>query len=367
VIVSEVDAAACGALTQNVVQSWSVMHNRDRLTTGRARAIVCTSGNANACNGIEGKIADEGLADSAAFGLSVAPDLVLTASTGVIGRPFPLVGASHGIEAAIGLSQRSPGASLAAAKAIMTTDLVPKECAVQVETDRGTYRVGGIAKGSGMIAPNMATMFGFVTTDIEVLDEPLGMMWRSVVAKTFNCATVDGDTSTSDMALVLANGMSGVNANFGDVGLQEALQTVCETLAKKIARDGEGATKLVEVRVGGASNPEDAKFVAQSIANSPLVKTALFGNDPNWGRILMAAGKAGVPFDPHAVSVGIGPHCVFRNGMPTDADLGLVSESMKSEEVVIEVNLGLAPGGSAIVWTCDFSYDYVKINAEYTT
>jgi glutamate N-acetyltransferase/amino-acid N-acetyltransferase len=253
----------------------------------------------------------------------------------------------------------------------MTTDIVQKNIAVKVTTDFGEYRIGGIAKGSGMIAPNMATMLAFITTDADVSSSLLQQLVSNIVDRTFNAITVDGDTSTSDQCIVLASGAAGVSIpdessplfqEFSDV-----LEAVMLFLAKAIARDGEGATKLVEIRITGAPSDSYARSVAKTIAESPLVKTALFGNDPNWGRLMAAAGRAGVPFDPASASASIAGIEVYRAGVPTEFDAAEVSEAMKLEDVLIEVNLADSAGGAFTFYTCDFSYDYVRINAEYTT
>lgn len=366
-IVSDVEAVAAGVFTSNCVIAWCVANNRRLLTEeARATAIVANAGNANACNGPSGRGADALMRSDAVESLGLpAGAVVLTASTGVIGRPFPSDAVRGGIEFAARELLSSPEASLAAARAIMTTDLVPKECAVEVETRAGTYRVGGIAKGSGMIAPNMATMLAFMTTDALVEPDVLQKHLAAVSDATFNCLTVDGDTSTNDMALILANGRSGAPVQMHDPGFERALFTVCEDLAKKIAMDGEGATKLVTVRVVGCAG--DAKTVARTIAESPLVKTALFGNDPNWGRILAAAGRSGVHVDPEMAEISLAGNKVFSKGTPTKINLDSVRMAMNSDEVEILVDLGAPNGDSATIWTCDLSYDYVRINAEYTT
>jgi glutamate N-acetyltransferase/amino-acid N-acetyltransferase len=370
VIVSEQDANAAGVLTQNRVRAWCVVHNELRLRHGVARAIVCNAGNANACNGELGAAADLEMAGRVLQGLHLKPEgplgePILTASTGVIGRAFPASRVSAGIDAALKALGDEDADNEDAARAIMTTDLQPKFCAVEVESRGGTYRIGGIAKGSGMIAPNMATMLAFLTTDADVRPGVLQSHLEQAVDATFNCITVDGDTSTNDMAIILANGASGVRIGPADEGFLRALRLVCEVLAKRIARDGEGATKLVTVRVTDC--PGDAKLVARTIAESPLVKTALFGNDPNWGRILAAAGRSGIEFNPEQVSVSLAGHKVFEDGAAVCHDLEAVSEAMKAEEVEILVELGRMGGDNATVWTCDLTYDYVRINAEYTT
>jgi len=383
-IVSEVDAVAAGVFTTNIVQAPCVASNQAHLSDGLARAIVVNSGNANACNGEQGFTDAAQMVSYAAKALGLPVRRVLSASTGVIGTILA------GIEAAV---PKLHGETCDdAAQAIMTTDTFLKQVALEFTLSGKTVRLGAIAKGSGMIAPNMATMLGFLTTDAAIEQPVLHEMLKRVCWYTFNSITVDGDTSTNDMVLVLANGLAG-NAPIDSLEsadareFEKALFSVCLFLAKEIARDGEGATKLVEVTVQGVAVPERLaqtyaangieltpeqragfpRSVAKTIANSPLVKTALFGNDPNWGRILAAAGRAGVQFDPERVEIALAGTTVYRAGMPTDFNGYVVSEAMKSKEVQILVDFHQPSGETATVWTCDFSYDYVKINAEYHT
>ena len=390
-IVSDVDAAAAGVFTTNLVQAPCVVSNQTHLQDGLARAVVVNSGNANACNGEQGWADAVAMVDLAAAALGLPHRRVLSASTGVIGTHLPMEKIAAGIE---GAAARLHGETCDdAAQAILTTDTFPKQVAVEFGLEGGkTARLGAIAKGSGMIAPNMATMLGFVTTDAAVEQPVLQEMLRRVCWYTFNSITVDGDTSTNDMVLCLANGLAG-NAPIGSLesadarAFEKALYSVCLFLAKEIARDGEGATKLVEVTVQGVAVPDRLaqtyaangleltpeqragfpRAVAKTVANSPLVKTALFGNDPNWGRILAATGRAGVPFDPERVEIALAGTTVYRNGMPTDFNGYVVSEAMKAKEVQILIDFHQPGGETATVWTCDFSYDYVKINAEYHT
>ncbi|MGO8672325.1 MAG: bifunctional ornithine acetyltransferase/N-acetylglutamate synthase [Capsulimonadaceae bacterium] len=389
-ILSDVDAAAAGVFTTNVVKAPCILGNQENLVNGVARAIVVNSGNANACNG------DRGVADSvemvrqAALALGVSPVHVLSASTGVIGHPMPMEKIIAGIRDAAGKLHGETCDDVA--EAIMTTDTFDKQVAVEFELEGVSARMGAIAKGSGMIAPNMATMLGFITTDAAIEQPVLQEMLRRIAWHTFNSITVDSDTSTNDTALVLANGLAGnkiINSLESPAAriFENALYSVCLHLAKEIARDGEGATKLVEVTVQNVAVPihisnafdnngieltpeQRAAFprsVAKTIANSPLVKTALFGNDPNWGRILAAAGRSGVAFDPETVEIALAGSTVYRNGRPTDFNGYVVSEKMKAKEVQILVDFHQPGGESATVWTCDFSYDYVKINADYHT
>lgn len=350
-------ASAAAVFTQNQVRAWCIDRGR-AMVPGWLKGVIVNSGNANACNGEAGRLGDQRMGELAEAALG-GP--VLTSSTGVIGRSFPIEAVERGIPVALEALRGDADGSAAAARAIMTTDLVPKECAL----DLGGYRLGGIAKGSGMIAPNMATMLGFLTTDAEIAPDALQRTFSGAVKRTFNRVTVDGDTSTNDMAAILASGASGVRLTGEEPEFVEGLELVCADLAKKIARDGEGATKLVEVRVSGAKR--DAARVARTIAESPLVKTALFGNDPNWGRILAAAGRSGVEVDSNRARIVVAGIPVFAFGTPTDADLAQVSQAMAAPDLAVEVDLGELGGDHAVVWTCDFSYDYVRINADYTT
>ena len=389
-IVSDVDAAVAGVFTTNVVKAPCVTINQAYLEEGIARAIVVNSGNANACNGDQGFTDAAQMVKIAADSLGVPARRVFSASTGVIGHALPMEKIAAGIVDAAG--KLHDGDCEDTSQAIMTTDTFPKEVAVEFDVDGKTGRMGAIAKGSGMIAPNMATMLGFVTTDVAIEQPVLQEMLKRVCWHTFNSITVDGDTSTNDMTLVLANGLLG-NAPIADLespaarSFEKALYSVCLHLAKEIARDGEGATKLVEVTVQNVAVPDNlakaydnngivmspeqrasfARSVAKTIANSNLVKTALFGNDPNWGRILAAAGRAGIAFEPELVEIALAGTTVYRDGAPTNFNGYVVSEAMKNKEVQILVDFHQPNGEHATVWTCDFSYDYVKINAEYHT
>ncbi len=357
--------------TQNVVCAPSVTRNRAEVSGPNAvdiRGVVINSGCANVATGQQGIDANVEMASVAA---QLCGGGVLTASTGVIGVQLTMDKLRKGIVDAWSSSGTTREHDRAAAEGIMTTDIVRKNIAVKVTTDAGTFYIGGISKGSGMIAPNMATMLAFITTDADISSELLQPLLRDIVDRTFNAITVDGDTSTSDQCIVLASGLSGVRISDTDSRLYQEFSDVFEAvmlhLAKAIARDGEGATKLVEIRVTGAPSDADARAVAKTIAESPLVKTALFGNDPNWGRLMAAAGRAGVPFEPGAASASIAGIEVYRAGVPTDFNAAEVSDAMKLQDVLIEVDLGATAGGAFTFYTCDFSYDYVRINAEYTT
>lgn len=366
-IVAEKDAAVAGVFTTNMVKASCITLNQEHIKGGRARAVVINAGNANACNGERGMADARRTAALAAGVLGVPETSVFVASTGVIGHFLPMDKIEAGIADAAACLHGDDGHD--AAEAIMTTDTFSKEIAVEFDLDGMTVRMGGMAKGSGMIEPNMATMLAFITTDAAVDSVLLQTMMNRVVRATFNAITVDGDTSTNDMCLVLANGIAGnpvvTDASSHDARIfEQALHDVCLFLAKEIARDGEGATKLVEIAV---NNMTGAMRIAKTIANSPLVKTALFGNDPNWGRILAAAGRSGIPFDPDKVTITLAGTSVFAAGRPTAFDAAAVSAKMKAKELQIVVDGGQSGGETATVYTCDLSYDYVKINADYHT
>jgi glutamate N-acetyltransferase / amino-acid N-acetyltransferase len=366
-IVSDRPSSASAVFTTNRVCAAPVVLSREHLKDGRIRAIVVNAGNANACTGERGMRDARRMAALTAELLDVYPEEVLVASTGVIGRPLPMDRVEDGIRQAAARLSREGGPD--AARAIMTTDTRPKETAVEVAIDGKLIRIGGICKGSGMIAPNMATLLAFVTTDAEVWPEVLQSALRSATERTFNSITVDGDTSTNDTLAILANGASGVRVTPGSPAHRafcEGLLEVCSRLAKELARDGEGATKLVEIRVQGARTRGQARQVGLSVGNSNLVKTALFGNDPNWGRILCAAGYSGVPIDPARVDLSLCGFPLLKGGEPVPFEEAAVSEAMRAPEVPILLDLGQGTA-TATVWTCDLSYDYVRINAEYTT
>lgn len=366
-IVSDRPAHAAAVFTTNKVCAAPVLVSREHLADGTARVIAVNAGCANACTGELGLQNARRMAEMAAELTGAAPAEVVVASTGVIGRHLPMDRLEAGLRKAA--AELDPEGGPSAARAIMTTDTRPKEMAVEVAVEGGTLRIGGICKGSGMIAPNMATMLAFLTTDAEVAPALLQESLRQVVDQTFNCVTVDGDTSTNDTLAILANGASGVSIAAGTPAYEAfftGLLAVCTHLAKELARDGEGATKLVDVVVSGARSEAEARQVGLSIANSPLVKTALFGNDPNWGRILCAAGYSGVDLDPNRLALTVCGVSLVEGGAPVPFDEAATSAAMKVPEVRVHLDLGLGEE-SATVWTCDFSYDYVRINAEYTT
>lgn len=365
---SEVSASAAAVFTTNRVKAAPVIVSMEHLQTPSAQAIVANSGNANACTGEQGKADAYKMAQTVAQELKIAPQEVLVASTGVIGHLLPMEEVARGIREAV--RTLSPKGGEAFAEAIITTDTHPKSVAVEVEIEGQTVRIGGCAKGAGMIAPDLATMLCFLTTDADIEPLLLRKALQEAVDRSFHCLTVDGDTSTNDSVFLLANGRSSAppleEASLGWKIFRKALTEVCRALARELARDGEGATKLIEVRVEGARNDQEARWVAQTIANSNLVKTAIFGRDPNWGRIMAAAGRSGAYFEPERASLYLGEHLLFRGGVPVPFNLPLVQDYLAQKEILIHLDLGQGMG-SACYFTCDFSYDYVKINAEYHT
>ncbi len=365
-IFSETPCSAAGVFTLNRVKAAPVLVMQEYLRDGRAQAVVVNSGNANCCTGDQGMADARRMAAVTAEALGLKAEDVLPGSTGVIGVPLPMSVVEKGIRQIAPML--SPTGGDEAAEAIMTTDTVPKKVAIQVQIGGKTVTLGGMAKGAGMIAPNMGTMLSFLTTDVKMEPELLKSLLKGAVDRSYNMVTVDGDTSTNDTVILMANGASGVEVKVAaDVELfRKALSELTLDLAKQIARDGEGATKFVTVRVTSARVFADAKTVALSVANSNLVKTAIFGRDPNWGRILCAAGYSGAELDPNRVRVSMVGIPIFANGTPVPFDKPKAIEALSARDVLIEIDLG---DGSENVeaYTCDFSYDYVKINAEYTT
>jgi glutamate N-acetyltransferase/amino-acid N-acetyltransferase len=367
-LVADGPATAAAVFTTNKAQAAPVIVSREHLARGGglARAIVVNSGCANACTGPEGLAVARSTADFVASIVGCRADQVLVASTGVIGVQLDLDKLRKGaVAAAAALSRQGDGD---AARAIMTTDREPKSAAVSVATAAGTFRVGGMAKGAGMIEPHMATMLGFITTDAAVPAPLLQCALRDAVDVTFNAITIDGDTSTNDTVFLLAGGASGVEVtDAGYPGFVAALRTVCGVLARAIVRGGEGATKLVSIAATGAASAADAGRAARTMANSLLVKTAIHGGDPNWGRLLAAAGRAGVAFDVDRAAVRVGPVVLFRDGVPFDERAPEAAAYLAGSDIEIEVDLGAGGPHSATVWTCDLSAEYVAINADYRT
>ena len=368
VIFSDTPAVCAGMFTSNRVKGAPILVSRENVKNGNARAIVANSGNANVCNGEDGLTAALLMAEDTAKKLGIDSSEVLVASTGVIGRKFPIENVKKGIPIAV--NNLSAKGSSDAARAIMTTDTVSKETSVEIEVGGVPVRIGAIAKGAGMISPNMATMFCFITTDIAIEPPVLRKALRTAVRASFNCITVDGDMSTSDTVLVLANGKAGNETLKGRSRafetFTEALTEVCLRMAKALVKDAEGATRLINISVTGASSKEDAREVGLSVANSPLVKTAFFGSDPNWGRIICAVGYSGVPIDEHLVSIAINGVTLYDTGRVLPMDEKNMRRNMSKTEITIDINLGMGQA-ETIVYTSDLSYEYVKINAEYTT
>jgi glutamate N-acetyltransferase/amino-acid N-acetyltransferase len=367
-IVSDLPATAAAVFTVNRAQAAPVLVSREHLdrSSGTARAIVVNSGCANACTGDEGLQVARDMAAETSRLVGCPVEQVLVASTGVIGVALPIARIKSGLPIAFAALGADQGAM--AARAIMTTDPFPKEAAAQVTIgSRGVASVGGMAKGSGMIEPMMATMLGFLTTDASVPQPLLDRALRDAVSDTFNAITVDGECSTNDCVMLLANGASGVHVDDSSYpDFAAGLTAVCRELALGIVRGGEGATKLVTITVTGAASTVEARRAAKAIANSLLVKTAIHGGDPNWGRLIAVAGRANVAFELSRAAVMIGPTTLFRNGRPHDEMATEAAEYLKGAEIAVSVDLGSGPASST-VWTCDLSAEYVRINAEYRT
>ena len=377
-ILSDVDAIAAGVFTTSQVRAACVEYCRQQLAVKpSARAILCNSGQANAATGEAGTEDAIACAHALANTLKIAPSAILLASTGVIGQRIKMDALLAAIPTLVAAASHEGGDT--AAKAIMTTDLVSKSIALETTIGDRSVRIGGMAKGSGMIHPNMATLLAFVTCDAAVSTTLWQQMLSRAADRSFNQITVDGDTSTNDTLIALANGESRTPAIVQPGAeadkLEAMLTAVCQYLAKSIARDGEGATCLIEVRVSGTSSDRDARKIAREVAGSSLLKAAIFGHDPNWGRIAMAAGKAGVPFDQNNLAVSLGEIRLMANGQPLTFDRVAASnylkaasqgEYLKTDTVLISLSVGNG-SGAGIAWGCDLSYDYVKINAEYTT
>jgi glutamate N-acetyltransferase/amino-acid N-acetyltransferase len=368
VLAADRPVPAAAVFTTNKTVAAPVVLSRDNLDTsrGRARAIVCNSGCANACTGDAGMQVARSTAQFAASRLGCRPEEVLVASTGVIGVDLSLEKVTDGIAQALPALSRDEHHN--AVLAIMTTDPFSKEAAVRVETAAGAFHIGGMAKGSGMIEPMMATMLGFLTCDAQVEPGTLKRALTAVTRDTFNAITVDGECSTNDTVFVMANGASGVAIDESLYpALEAGLRAVSKVLALAIVRGGEGATKLVSVRVTGAREWAHAERAARTIANSPLVKTAIHGGDPNWGRLVAAAGRSGVPFELSRASVRVGRIVLFDRGQPRDSNAGAAAAHLAGKDIEVEVDLGTGGSEEATIWTCDLSAEYVRINADYRT
>ncbi|MBW7474969.1 bifunctional ornithine acetyltransferase/N-acetylglutamate synthase [Paenibacillus oenotherae] len=370
-IVCEVPATAAGVYTTNVFQAAPIQVTRESIGAGGVlRAVIVNSGNANACTGKQGDADAYEMRSGFAAAIGVAPEHVAVASTGVIGENLKMDRVRSGIAELPSKLADSYEAADDFCQAILTTDLVKKEVCVSVTVNGRTVHIAGASKGSGMIHPNMATMLGFVTTDAAIGSEALHSLLRQATDLTFNMITVDGDTSTNDMLVAMASGLAGneeLTAEHPDwAAFAAGLRYVCEVLAKAIARDGEGATKLVEVQVRGAVSDEAAKAIAKTVIGSSLVKSAVFGADANWGRIIAAVGRAGQPVNPETVDIRLGDIVTLQQSRPIGFDEDAALEYLKGDTVVIHVDLHMG-SGAATAWGCDLTYDYVRINAAYRT
>jgi len=365
ILYSEVPCTASGVFTTNRIKSAPVILSQKHLSQRQARAIVVNSGCANAYVGEQGLADALEMANLAATKLGIPPEEVLLAGTGVIGMPLPMNCVREGIRE-MELSQEG-GHDFA--KAMMTTDTKPKEVTVQVDTRGAKFTIAGVAKGAGMIHPNLATMLCFIATDALVSVDFLPSSLQKAVASSFNMLSVDGETSPSDCVFLLANGLAGNNMisfNNGEA-FQEALNEVCIHLAKSIAQDGEGATKLIEVTIEGATNQVEARLAARTVASSPLVKAAMHGNDPNWGRIVAALGRSGAEVTENKLDVYLNDVCVMKQGLPASFSKEEMRMALAiANSVLIRICLNLGDG-KATAWGCDLSEEYVRINSEYTT
>ncbi|MFZ0614715.1 MAG: bifunctional glutamate N-acetyltransferase/amino-acid acetyltransferase ArgJ [Desulfobacterales bacterium] len=364
-IFSTVPAAVAGVFTRNRVQAAPVVLDRERIQSGTSRAIVVNSGNANCCTGAAGMQTALAMTQAVAQGLDLPAEQVLVASTGVIGEPLPLQKVNAAVPAL--LDALKPEGLLELAESIMTTDTLPKVVTLKSRLGPKDFHLAAVAKGAGMIRPDMATMLCFVISDIALPAAVMQTMLQTAVDKSFNRITVDGDMSTNDTVLFMANGASGATAatSAARQAVQGILDDALLQLARLCVKDGEGATKLVEIRVNGAADDTQARRVADTVANSSLVKTALFGQDANWGRILAAVGRAGVPVDPERVDISFDTVMMVQNGLGRGKSVEAEATAvLKKPEFAITIDLKMA-AGKASVLTCDLSIDYVKINADY--
>ena len=358
-------SASAGVFTKNAFPAAPVVHTKEAMTRATIKAIVANSGNANACTGSRGKEDVKKTAEQTAKWLSLGPDEIAIASTGIIGKPLDIESLLSGLEELCRDPKESAGRD--AAEAILTTDTCVKEVWRECEIEGKTIAVAGMTKGSGMIAPNMATTLSFATTNVAIEPTRLQSMLRNAIDTTLNMTSVDSDTSTSDMALLIATGEHELDwANPETVKAYAALlESAFEGLALKLVRDGEGATKVIELAVTGAKSVREARLIARSVINSPLVKTAMYGQDPNWGRILMAAGKTeGVEIDPEKVSLHLGKHCIVEDGQPTNISRDKIRPSLAGETVHMHLELNLGES-AAKAWGCDLTHAYVDINTAY--
>lgn len=355
VILSEVLADAAAVYTSNKVKGAPLIVTKKNLESGKARAVIVNSGVANVCTGEKGIKDAEEMAKIAAKELGISPNEVIVASTGVIGKFLPMEKITAGLKGI----KKELSANSEVARAIMTTDIAEKSIAAKVDN----FTIGAIAKGSGMIHPNMATMLCFITTDAKIPSKKLQKMLKSAVDKSFNMISVDMDTSTSDMAAIMANGLAG---KVNEAKFQDALDYICIELAKKIAKDGEGATKLIQVNVKNAGTDEAAKKIAKAVVSSNLLKCAVYGNDPNWGRIMCAAGNSGAKFNEEKIDIYFDDKAIVKNGTGVDFDYEQIKKIMNKEK--LDITLDLKDGNkNATAYGCDMTEEYIKINALYTT
>ena len=364
---SEVPATVAGVFTTNQVQAAPVVLDQERVKAGKAQAILANSGNANACTGTTGMADAEAMARAAAHALGIEEHLILVASTGVIGLALNLDPIQEAIPKLV--DQLSPMGFPEVAEAIMTTDTFPKMACQKVTVGDRSFTVAAVAKGAGMIRPDMATMLCFICTDMGADADGLKAVLKKAVERSFNAITVDGDTSTNDSVLFLANGLSGLHIDDPRCNrvFEGALCEILHALAVSMVKDGEGATKLVDIVVKGAPTHEDARKVAYTVSESALVKTAFFGEDANWGRIMAAVGRSGVAVKPNAIQIYFDNVCMVRNGLGRGAEAEKAATVvLKKDQFVVTIELGLGEG-EATVHTCDMSVDYVKINADYRT
>lgn len=367
-VTSQAKASVAGTFTTNILKAPPIQWTEGVCIRGEARAIFINSGNANACTGSLGVDDAQKTAERIALALEISVTEAAVLSTGVIGVPLPMERILNGVDGCV--KALSPAGHRDAARAIMTTDTVAKEMAIEIPLSSGPVRLGAMAKGSGMIAPNMATMIAVLTTDARIAPDDLRAALKRSVDRSFNCMCVDNDMSTSDAVVCLANGVAmaePLKPGTADYeAFAEALDQICVAMAQAVVRDGEGATKFIEIGVFGAANDDGAKTVARSIAHSQLCKTAFFGEDANWGRIACAAGYSGVKFYPENLSISIGDLSVVNEGLPTLFDEAAAKEIMSQRDIIVTVSLGDGPG-SAVFWTSDLSHAYVSINADYRT
>lgn len=367
VIYSEPESRAAGVFTQNLVCAAPVKQCRLNLENP-IRLILINSGNANACTGDQGLRDAWAMAEKGAAGLKVDPSQVMICSTGVIGVPLPMAKINSGIELALGNLKQGKDADLDVAGAIMTTDTKTKQTAYRCITPEGDFHLGGMAKGSGMICPNMATMLAFLTTDVRIDRSLLQDLFNEAVNKSFNVITVDGDTSTNDTALILANGarkeIEITENSFLLSTFKNLLERVCQELAYKIVEDGEGLTKVITLHIKGAGDEESARILARSVLNSPLVKTAFYGEDANWGRILAALGYSGVKFDPDKVDIFVGPFQVAENGGSVPFSEEEMKKVLRQRDISVLVDLKQGSAGLT-AWGTDLSHEYISINSDY--